>query len=109
MRYCPLKRAAYWPSAGDVLQASVILLLLGGFAYVSYLAYQFDMTHLSTHQAVLILSCELVIAAVSSWLLAGEVMSARAWAGGSSSSALGWFLTFFKTERCRYLINKLAK
>lgn len=91
----PFEPGAYWPSAGDVLQASVILLLLGGFAYVSYLAYQFGMAHLSTHQTVLILSCELVIAAVSRWLLAGEVMSVRAWVGGSLIICAGLISNLF--------------
>jgi drug/metabolite transporter (DMT)-like permease len=38
---------------------------------------------------VLILSAELVIAAVSSWLIANETMSLRAWVGGTMIIAAG--------------------
>jgi len=40
------------------------------------------MRYLSTHQAVVIFPFELVVGAVSSWLLANEVMTLRAWLGG---------------------------
>jgi drug/metabolite transporter (DMT)-like permease len=77
------------PRADEAIQATVILAALGGFAFVSYLCFQYGMKHLNTHQAVLILSAELVIAAVSSWLIANETMSLRAWVGGTMIIAAG--------------------
>ncbi len=44
---------------------------------------QFGVTHTPANRAAVIFMFELVVAAVSSWLLAGEVMEPREWVGGA--------------------------
>jgi drug/metabolite transporter (DMT)-like permease len=46
-------------------------------------AVQYGLAHTPANQAVVILLSELVVAALSSRLLAGEVMSAQEWLGGA--------------------------
>lgn len=72
-----LPKAEHWNSA------VLILLALGVFLFLINRLYQYGLRYLSTHQAVVIFPVELVIGAVSSWLIAGEVMSARAMIGGA--------------------------
>ena len=43
---------------------------------------QFGLTHTPANKAAVIFMFELVVAAISSYLLAGEMMTAREWAGG---------------------------
>ncbi len=44
---------------------------------------QFGITHTAANRAAVIFMFELVVAALSSWLLAGETMTPREWVGGS--------------------------
>jgi drug/metabolite transporter (DMT)-like permease len=44
---------------------------------------QFGITHTAANRAAVIFMFELVVAALSSWLLAGETMAPREWVGGS--------------------------
>ena len=61
----------------------VVLLILGMvMCSVSY-AVQYGVTHLHSNRAMLLFLFELVIAAVSSYLLAGEEMQLRDWGGAA--------------------------
>lgn len=44
---------------------------------------QFGVTHTPANRAAVIFMFELVVAALSSWLLAGEILTPREWAGGA--------------------------
>ncbi len=63
------------------MQAWLILGLLGVALCATGYAVQYGVTHLQSNRAVLLFLFELVIAAVSSYLLAGEVMHLRDWTG----------------------------
>jgi drug/metabolite transporter (DMT)-like permease len=61
-------------------------LLVGGITLALLLAtftVQYGLTHVSANRAVVILLFELVVAALSSRWLAGEIMDAREWIGGA--------------------------
>ncbi len=61
----------------------IVLLILGGvMCSVSY-AVQYGVTHLPSNRAMLLFLFELVIAAISSYFLAGEAMSLRDWLGAA--------------------------
>ena len=47
------------------------------------LVVQFGVTHVPANRAIVIFMFELVVAAVSSWWLAGEVMGPKEWLGGA--------------------------
>ena len=55
------------------------------------LIVQFGLTHTPANQAIVIFLFELVVAAVSSWLLAGERMSTQEWIGGAMIIAASLF------------------
>lgn len=62
-------------------QAWLILALIGiALAATSY-AVQYGVTHLHSNRAMLLFLFELVVAAISSYFLAGEAMELRDWAG----------------------------
>jgi drug/metabolite transporter (DMT)-like permease len=67
------------------------LLLLGALLLVINLVVQYGLTHTSANQAIVIFLFELVVAALSSWLLAGETMGARDWLGGAMIIAASLF------------------
>ncbi|MFZ1891336.1 MAG: DMT family transporter [Formosimonas sp.] len=71
------------PTAEHVGGAVLILLGLGVFLFMINRLYQYGLRHLTTHQAVVIFPVELVIGAVSSWWIAGEVMGEPAMIGGA--------------------------
>jgi len=58
------------------------------------LALQYGLSRLPANRAIVILLFELVVAAIASYALAGEVMRAHDWAGGAlivaASIAAGW-------------------
>lgn len=74
-------------------QASAWLLVLGvGIVLlVINLVVQYGLTHTSANQAVVIFLFELVVAAISSWLLAGEAMTVKEWLGGAMIVAASLF------------------
>lgn len=78
----PFEKEAILPVPEHMGSAVLIALVLGGSLFVVNRLYQYGLRHLTTHQAVVIFPFELVVGAVSSWLIAGEVMSMRAWIGG---------------------------
>lgn len=58
------------------------LLLVGVAIFAITLTVQFGLSHTPANQAIVIFLFELVVAAISSYLLAGEVMSSQEWLGG---------------------------
>jgi drug/metabolite transporter (DMT)-like permease len=61
-----------------------VLVALVGLVLLSInLAVQFGLTHTPANRAGVIFLSELVVAALSSWLLAGEAMGLKEWAGGA--------------------------
>lgn len=59
-----------------------LLLLIGAVLLAVNLVVQYGLTHTSANRAIVIMLFELVVAALASWLLAGEHMSSREWLGG---------------------------
>lgn len=59
-----------------------IVLATGLVLLVVNVVVQFGLTHIAANQASVIYLFELVVAAVSSWLLANEAMGLREWVGG---------------------------
>jgi drug/metabolite transporter (DMT)-like permease len=77
-------------------QSWLVLLLLGGVLCATSFAVQYGVTHLPANQAVVLFQFELVIAAISSYWLADEVMSARDWLGAT----LIIFASFLSGKLC---------
>lgn len=75
------------------LDAGLWLTLLGiGLLLVlATFTVQYGLAHLPSNQAIVILLSELVVAAVASWWLAGEQMTAREWLGGALIVAASLF------------------
>jgi drug/metabolite transporter (DMT)-like permease len=71
--------AAMLPQLGA--QAWLMLALLGIALCATGYAVQYGVTHLPSNRAALLFLFELVVAALSSYLLAGEVMRMRGWIG----------------------------
>ncbi len=74
------------PAAGWLLVALIGLVLLATNLFVQY-----GLTHTPANRAIVIFLFELVVAALSSWLLAGEVMSLKEWVGGAMIVAASLF------------------
>ena len=56
---------------------------MGVVLCASHFAVQYGVTHLSANRAVVLFLFELVIAAISSYLLANEAMELRDWIGAT--------------------------
>ncbi|MCX7174854.1 MAG: DMT family transporter [Proteobacteria bacterium] len=69
----------------------LLLALLGVILLVINLVVQHGLTHTSANQAIVIFLFELVVAALSSWLLAGETMGVQEWLGGTMIIAASLF------------------
>ncbi|MFZ5511534.1 MAG: DMT family transporter [Pseudomonadota bacterium] len=61
----------------------LVIVVIGLVLLVINLVVQYGLMRTPANQAIVILLSELVVAAVSSWLLAGEAMSAQEWLGGA--------------------------
>lgn len=61
----------------------LVIAVIGLVLLVINLVVQYGLMRTPANQAIVILLSELVVAAVSSWLLAGEAMSAQEWLGGA--------------------------
>lgn len=61
----------------------MILAAIGIVLFVVNVVVQFGLMRLPANQAIVIFLFELVVAAISSWLLAGEAMGLREWVGGA--------------------------
>jgi drug/metabolite transporter (DMT)-like permease len=66
-------QAAHWSL---VVVVGVVLLAIN-------LVVQFGLTHVPANRAIVIFMFELVVAAASAWLLAGETMGLKEWLGGA--------------------------
>jgi drug/metabolite transporter (DMT)-like permease len=73
------------------MEAWVLVGLVGLVLLSINLAVQFGLTHTSANRAIVIFLSELVVAALSSWLLAGEAMGAKEWTGGAMIVAASLF------------------
>lgn len=74
------------PPPGWLLIAVIGLVLLATNLFVQY-----GLTHTTANRAIVIFLFELVVAALSSWLLAGEAMRVQEWAGGTMIVAASLF------------------
>ncbi len=78
------------PFSGDALPQPgqiggsqwLLMLMLGGVLLLTTLLVQYGITHTPVTRASVIFLFELVVAAISSYLLAGEEMTVREWVGG---------------------------
>lgn len=65
--------------------------VLGVVMLATNLFVQYGLTHTPANRAIVIFLFELVVAAASSWLLAGEAMTVREWLGGGLIVAASLF------------------
>jgi len=70
------------PNLSNGLEAWTMLLIIGVILLSINLVVQYGLSHTSANQAIVIFLFELVVAAISSWLLAGELMGLKEWIGG---------------------------
>jgi drug/metabolite transporter (DMT)-like permease len=66
------------PTFDNVLLLAVLAVVL----LAVNVAVQYGLTHMSANRAIVIYLFEIVVTALSAWLLAGEVLTAREWVGG---------------------------
>lgn len=69
----------------------LLVLAMGAVLLAINLVVQYGLTHTPANQAGVIFLFELVVAALSSWLLAGEAMSLEEWLGGAMIVAASLF------------------
>jgi drug/metabolite transporter (DMT)-like permease len=74
------------PVAGWLLVGVIGLVLLATNLFVQY-----GLTHTHANRAIVIFLFELVVAALSSWLLADEAMTLKEWLGGAMIVAASLF------------------
>ncbi len=67
------------------------LLVIGVAIFCITLTVQFGLAHTPANQAIVIFLFELVVAAISSYFLAGEFMSVQEWIGGAMIVAASLF------------------
>jgi len=86
---------------GNVEQGT--LLIAFGFGatmvIVMTLAVAFGVTHLPVQQSAVILLFEVVVGAVSAYVIIGETMMLREWIGGTLILATGLYVSFNETEK----------
>ena len=70
------------PQAPSAAWLGTMLLGVGGFM-LSTLAVVYGVTHMPVQRSAVIMLFELVVGAVSAWLLAAEIVSIREWLGGA--------------------------
>ncbi|MBY0577408.1 MAG: DMT family transporter [Burkholderiales bacterium] len=67
---------------GFSVYALMLLAVMGAVIFAVNVVMQYGLTHTPANRAIVILLFELVVAAVSSYFLAGEAMTLREWLGG---------------------------
>jgi len=77
---------AFPPAEGWLLVGLIGLVLLATNLFVQY-----GLTHTPANRAIVIFLFELVVAALSAWLLAGETMTPQEWVGGAMIVAASLF------------------
>ena len=80
--WLPFEAGPHLPRVDNMWWAVVVMLVMGCLLLFTNRMYQYGVRHLTSHQVVVILPFELVVGAMSSWLIADEVLSVRAWIGG---------------------------
>lgn len=70
---------------------AVLLVVMGVAIFAVNMVMQYGLTRAPANRAIVILLFELVVAAVSSYLLAGEAMTLREWVGGGMIVAASLF------------------
>lgn len=68
-----------------------LMILIGAGIFAVTLAVQYGLAHTPANQAIVIFLFELVVAAISSYYLANEVLSAQEWVGGAMIIAASLF------------------
>ena len=76
----------------------LLLAVVAGVLLVVNLVVQYGITFLSANAAIALFLFELVVAAISSWWLAGEVMGVKEWAGGAMIIAASLFSGHLEPE-----------
>lgn len=76
----------------------LLLGLVGSVLAVVNLVVQHGLTHVAANRAIVIMLTEVGFAALASWLLAGEALGPRDWAGGAMIMAASLFAA--KMEQC---------
>ncbi len=77
-------------STGSPSLDQIVLLLLLSVVILSVnVAVQYGLIHVSANRAIVIYLFELVVTAVSAWLLAGELLTLQEWCGGAMIIAAG--------------------
>lgn len=71
------------PATGTLLPLVGMVALLGLILLAVNVSAQYGFSHMPANRAAVILLFEPVVAALASWLLAGEAMSAQEWLGGA--------------------------
>ncbi len=70
-----------------------LVLLVGALLLAINLVVQFGLCHTPANQAIVIMLSEVGFAAISSWLLAGELLGLQEWIGGAMIIAASLFTT----------------
>lgn len=79
------------PIRGGWSEVIVLVAVLGVALLAVNLAVLYGLAHIPANQAIVIFLFELVVAALSSWLLAGEEMGTKEWLGGAMIVAASVF------------------
>jgi len=74
---------AYAVASGLALADWGLVVLIGAILVLATLTVQYGLAKTPANQAIVILLSELVVAALASWWLAGEVMDSQEWLGGA--------------------------
>lgn len=75
--------AAPPPAVGMGFESLLLVAVVGIVLLLVNLVVQYGLTHVPANRAIVIFMLELAVAALSSWLLAGEIMGPREWIGGA--------------------------
>jgi len=84
------------PSTSTLFTAFVIGVTM---LIVMNLAVSYGVTHLPVQQSAVILLFEVVVGAVSAYLLIGETMGLREWVGGGLILSAGLYVSFSESEK----------
>lgn len=99
LAWLPFETGPHLPHSDSIWVAVAIAVLIGALWLLTNSAYQFGMSHLTTHQAVVIFPFELVVGALSSAWLAGEVLTINGWIGGASIVSAGAVSAWFSADK----------
>ena len=79
-----------WETTASLAIDQIVLLLLVSIVLLSVnVAVQYGLIHVGANRTIVIYLFELVVTAVSAWLLAGELLTLQEWCGGAMIIAAG--------------------